>query len=336
MSAELLHGMSSFARGYLLASSWIAAPSGDAVSHVTAASSRVAPLAGSRIEDASAAFHALSPEEQSALRREWLLSEPERKLEPALDLHWSWLPSALEDEAPALLVLLLHSMPPESAKEALRAMWPRLRNVPSKELEGSPPSDAWLATLRRWFFSDFTVLSEAGTRPLAPLLHLGRRELHLFLQETGLEEIALAGGEELPPELAQRLEDFDGVDATRVRRLMKRAAAGDPARCAIARLHLDAGLTAAGPKGDLVGQVALDHAAMVLSGSERGEARFLAQRLGREQGEQLLASRDAWEAGERGEVTAEMRSTLGEELLRRIAVVVSRTAVPTVANRVWA
>jgi len=328
VSSGTLHELSGFARGFVLAQAWAKA---QGAPPTPGAGDRISPLHPRAIDEVLERVATLAADELTGLRGEWLVSEPERKLEPELDLHWSWLPDALQGEAPALIVLLLHSITPEVAKEVLRAMWPRLRNVPSRELEASAPSEAWMAGVRRHFLTRFALVSAEAPRALAPLLHLPRRELHLLLQETGLAEIANAGGSDLPRELDARLEQFDGIDAARARRLLKRGEEIEATRRELARRHLATALEAAGAQGDLVGCAAFDHLGAILSRAPREEAVYFAQRLKREEGMWLLERRDAWAS----EATLEVEP-LRALLLKRIATVVSRSAVPTVANRVWA
>ncbi|MBK8229750.1 MAG: hypothetical protein IPK72_04000 [Candidatus Eisenbacteria bacterium] len=336
MSETALTGLSGFARGYLLAADRLSNSGPDAVAAETA---RLEP-GRPEIETGLNAWRALPEDECSALAREWLLSEPVRSCEDALDLHWSWLPPALEGERPALLVLLLNSLRPESAREILRSLWNELRNIPSRHLEAKAPSPQFLAALRRRFFAAFALVPPRPGSARDALIQVGRKELHLFLQELGLTEIGNAAGPDLPSTLQAQLALFDGVDATRVSRLLKRTNDEvEPARRMLARRHLGRALSAAGPNGDLVVLTALDHLGLILTQAEPEEARFLAQRLPREQGAHLLACCEEW----RDDVDARTGASesipvaaLETELLRRLTSVIARAYVPTVEKRVWA
>lgn len=336
MSEGALTGLSGFARGYLLVLERLSNPRPGTAGFMTAA-----PAPGrTEIETGFAAWRALTEDERTAVGREWLLNEPTRSYEDALDLHWSWLPPALEGERPALLVMLLNSMRPESARETLRVLWNELRNVPSRHLEAKAASPRVLTLLRRSFFAAFAFVAPGTGAARGALIHVGRKELHLFLQELGLAEIGHAAGPDLSSTLQTQLTQFEGVDATRVSRLLKRTNDdADPARRSLARRHLGRALSAAGKNGDLVGLTALDHLGLILSQAEPEEARFLAQRLPRGQGAHLLACCAAWrdEVGAgRGSSDSVQVDTLEAELLRRLAGVIARSYVPTVEKRVWA
>ncbi|MFN8548400.1 MAG: hypothetical protein U0527_10695 [Candidatus Eisenbacteria bacterium] len=323
MSSDTLHDLPGFARGFVLAHTWAEA---QGAPRAPGAGDRITPLHPRAIDEVLERVAALGIDELAGIRGEWLVSEPERRLEPELDLHWSWLPEALEGEAPALLVLLLHSdRARRRRREVLRALWPRLRNVPSKELEASAPSEAWMAAVRRHFLTRFALISADGPRgsrrcftsPAASCTSCCRRPAR---PRSRWREATTCRAR------SNRGSTSSRASTPRARRLLKEARDRGEAATSPAVTFLGPRRRRGGQGGSR-GWVALDHLGALRAA--RGVDLLRAAPAARA-GRWLPTRRDSWGAEEALEI-----EPLRAEQLQRIATVVSRSAVPTVANRVY-
>lgn len=341
---------------------------------IEARSAPVRPCADVDWNESWAAMAALRDEAFASLTLHWLSQEPPRRIDDVLDLHWSWLEPELRDWPPHELVwFLLHVPPRASAQELLRAFYPKIQSVLNQPLAEVEPPPALLAELRRRLYSRFLLRMEDGaeastaasaqrvgvgaTASARAFLSLDRAMLHLLVQEAGLHTIALAGGENPTTDLAPRMAELVGSEATRLQRLYKKGLArpvgssgegADPeiaAAYAVARTEaaedLSVALDALGPtrEGDLVGLAGLRLLARGLAGESPVLCRNLAQRMHAPAATRFLMWLEdvAGPTGVGADAAAGVRRDAArQELARRLGVVLSRGVSRTAAGRLEA